>query len=197
MRSFVLGIAVGAIVTIAIVELRPSRHAQVAGESRPTSAASATLESICGRNTFYIHVDVARFQALTEGEETAAGEINKRLDRLAVELRDRLERAGLRHEMACPVILNVFGSLMQKSPVRWTVSTKVELDKVELHKTERSAMDYPTWNSGWYNGWWHTRGEAQDDLERSLFERVQRFLMYFGKPGDGPAAFLEPRTGKP
>jgi hypothetical protein len=37
----------------------------------------------------------------------------------------------------------------------------------------------------------------QDDLERSLFERVQRFLMYFGKPEDSPAALPEPRTGKP
>jgi len=201
MRSFMLGIAVGAIVTIAIVQLGPSKSTPLAlGESTPASVKTATPESICGRNTFNILVEVARFlippdkvqPTLEKQQQAVAEEVRTRLDRLAGEAQNRLDRAGLRHDLACPVILSVFGMLTEDSPGRWTVSTSVE-----LRKTEHAAMDYPTWDSGVYKTWWHTRGEAQDDLERSLLERVQRFLIYFGKPKDGSSAVTWPIAPKP
>jgi hypothetical protein len=194
MRNFVIGIAVGAVVTIAIVDHLTSRSTLMAlRESRPASIKSATTESICGRNTFNILVDVARFQAVHETEQKVlAAEINLRLDRLADELRNRLERAGLRHDSACPVILNVFGWLKQTSPVRWTVDAFVRLDQ-----TRDTGIAYPTWDSGSYNVWWSSQAVAQDDLEKALFERVQRFSTFFGKQEDGPATPLEPKTGKP
>lgn len=186
MRSFVLGIAAGAIVTIAIVHLVPSRSTPVARESRP-----ATPESVCGRNTFNILVEVARFPVPGHEEQFLAA-LEKRQQALADGLRGQLDRAGLRHDLACPAILSVFGVLNEDSRGRWTVSARVG-----AHTTTRSAMAYPTWDSDMYKVSWNNLVEAQADLERSLVERVQRFLMYFGQPEDGRVAIPLSRSGRP
>lgn len=192
MRNFVIGIAVGAVVAVAVIDhVTPKSTPAPLGESRP--AVKSTPEPICGRNTFNILVDVARFQAVTPSDQqTLAAEIQPRLDRLADELQARLERAGLHHDLACPVILHVFGWLIQDSPVRWTVDAFVTVER-----TERASMPYPAWDSGPYKVWWRSRAVAQDDLEKALSERVQRFLMFFGKQEDRPATPLEPKALNP
>lgn len=191
MRSFLLGIAVGAIVTMAIVKLIPARYAPVSvGRRLPTSVGSASSEPICGRDTFNINVTVPRLPG-SDNKDPYFGPLATRLDVLVDGLHGRIDRAGLRHEFACPVMLDIFGMVHENQQQGWMVSAHVKLTVAS-----NSTMVYPSWDSGEYRALSNYVHEAEADLERVLVDRVQRFLMYFGKPENGRVALPVPGTGR-
>jgi hypothetical protein len=176
MRSFVLGIAVGAIVAIAVGKLAPARYTPVAGgRSLPASVGSTASEPICGRDTFNILVDVQRILVPGHDKQFLSAFLKKQ-EALADGIQARLDRAGLRRDPACPVILNLFGMLQENERGGWSVAALV---RTEL--TSESTMAYPVWDSTMYKVSHRHLVEAQADLETVLTERVQRFLKYFGK----------------
>jgi hypothetical protein len=186
-RTFISGVVAGALVAAAVIRFAPPMGRPVAsGISPPASVASATPASICGRDTFNIVVTVPRI--LGEDNPLLAT-LQKRLDALVDGLQDRLvNRAGLRHELACPVLLVVSGAVNDAGHGRWVASVHVGLET-----SSRSTMVYPSWDSGPYRAVFTAPTEAEADLERVLNERVQRFLEFFGKPEDGCVALPGPR----
>jgi hypothetical protein len=184
MRTFIFGVAVGAIVAAVAIRFAPQKYRAVAsGSSPPASVGSATPASICGRDTFNINVNVHRlFPGSGRGDPLVAT-LEKRQDAFADGLHDRLDRAGLRHEFACPVMLDIFGMGHENQQGGWVVSAHVR-----LVVAPDSTMVYPSWDSGEYQAVFTHVTEAEADLERALTERVQRFLEFFGKPEDGRVA---------
>lgn len=171
-RSLLVGVGFGVIVALALMRLAPFGHSSFA---TPHAASP-----ICGRDTFNINVNVHRLfpGPGANDKDPLVAAIEKRQDALVDGLNDRLARAGLRHEFACPVILDIFGMAHQDVRSDWVVSAHVQ-----LVKSSRSRMVYPSWDSGDYQASFSSAVEAQADLERVLTELVQRFLEYFGNRG--------------
>ena len=162
MRTFIFGVAVGAIVAAVAIRFAPPKYRLVAsGSSPPASVGSATPASICGRDTFNIVVTVPR---ILGADDPLLATLQKRLDALVDGLQDRLDnRAGLRHELACPILLSVFGAVNDDEHGRWLVSVHVE-----LKTSSASTMVYPSWDSGPYRAVFSYPTEAEADLERAL-----------------------------
>jgi hypothetical protein len=140
------------------------------------TGAKASSQPICGRDMFNINVDVERHVADGHDPEFINSLVNRQ-DMLAKDLQRQIDRAGLHHELGCPVILSVFGMLLEHESGKWDVGVTVRTDTTG----NRTAV-YPSWEDKMYKVWWKTSLEAERDLERQLPEHLQRFLTYFGKP---------------
>ena len=183
MRTFIFGVAAGALVAAAVIRFAPPRYRPFGSDSPPPASVTATPAAICGRDTFNVNVNVDRLFPGSSGGDPLEATLEKRQDAFADGLHDRLIRAGLRHELACPVMLDIFGMATENQQGVWVVSAHVR-----LHVASDTTMMYPSWYSGDYRAVFVHVTEAQADLERALTERVRRFLEFFGKPDDGHVA---------
>lgn len=191
MRTFIFGVAAGAIVAAAVIRFAPPRYRPFGSDSPPPASVTATTAAICGRDTFNVNVNVHRLFPGSGGGDPLGATLEKHQDAFADGLHDRLNRAGLRHELACPVMLDIFGMATENQQGVWLVSAHVRLNVASDTK-----MVYPSWDSGNYRAVFVHVTEAQADLERALTERVRRFLEFFGKPDDGHVASPVPGTGR-
>jgi hypothetical protein len=172
MSRFLFGIVVGVIATIVVFERQYLRSPAV---PKASVAIKRDPEQIYGRNTFNINVDVERFPSAGH-DQHFLNTLFERQENLARKLQQRIEQAGLHHEPICPVILSVFGMLLERDSGAWDVAIKVSTTV-----TTRATKVYPSWDGTSYKVSRPTMLEAQSDLEKVLTEQLEQFLLYYGK----------------
>ena|ERR1017187_9616686 len=69
---------------------------------------------------------IACFRVQVGGDPLGAT-LEKHQDAFADGLHDRLNRAGLRHELACPVMLDIFGMATENQQGVWLVADVAEI----------------------------------------------------------------------
>ncbi|MBS1856116.1 MAG: hypothetical protein JST11_12175 [Acidobacteria bacterium] len=180
MRDSLSGFALGVMVAIAVMKVAPST-VQPSAKGTPAAAPphGSAVEPICGRDTFNIAVGVPRiFPGLGPNDpDPFAAATERRLDAYTDGLEDRLSQAGLNNDPACPILLSVFGMVHESAPDQWVVTVHVQTEY--LHKDERVV--YPSWDSGEYRASYRRLEDAQEDMMKTLTERVERFIRFFGK----------------
>ena len=127
MRTFIFGVAAGALVAAAVIRFAPPRYRPFGSDSPPPASVTATPAAICGRDTFNVNVNVDRLFPGSSGGDPLEATLEKRQDAFADGLHDRLIRAGLRHELACPVMLDIFGMATENQQGVWLVADVAEI----------------------------------------------------------------------